>query len=149
MTDDVAYIREEALKQRIAQLQEELAKAQKLLVQGEILREDYKLKFALLTSDRDRLVVDLALEREKLLQWEADREVLYDDKEALRAENKRLREVLSSLHRSPSGSSGYVYLRGAVRQDQIDAALPPTPPKEEPNEQTTNRSRNVTDPRGA
>jgi len=34
---------------------------------------------------------------------------------------------LSSLHRSPSGSGGHVYLRGAVRQDQIDAALSPVP----------------------
>jgi len=46
---------------------------------------------------RDRLAAELALEREKLLQWETDRELLYDDKEVLRAENKWLRKALAPI----------------------------------------------------
>ena len=106
-------------------------------------------------EDRDRLAAELALEREKLLQWEADRELLYDDKEALRTENKQLIDLLRwarpfvevaweryLLASSPDQKQAKLLL------DEIDVALS-IPPKEEPNEQTTNRSGDVTNPQGA
>ena len=103
-------------------------------------------------AEHDALVLD----RQRLMQYLCGgTKTLYDDKEALRTENKQLIDLLRwarpfvevaweryLLASSPDQKQAKLLL------DEIDVALS-IPPKEEPNEQTTNRSGDVTNPQGA